>query len=311
MVNVHTGDILWKKTGYVNTPAVTVNGTIVVMYRPNLFSSNTLVALDNSGNVMWSIKYDTGASSDIVCDPTTSNLFFTVGEYLWVLTSSGGLVWKYPLYSYSGMTPSIDSNGNIYVGASDGYLHSVFPSGKLRWYQTFDPFSNRDWSTIDNLHQSLYIRMNYDLLALRLSDGSTKFSIRLNDGYSKLPAIGKDGTIYMVQTSQFSFDVNVTSYDPISGGIQWTSNIPNHNFDTEGRGPPSISNDGVLYVLTDVLSAVDALHGDVLWSQGFMYAKDFTNAPTILPDGSLLTSSDYCWASRVNSWIMTLHLFSF
>ena len=215
------------------------------------------------------------------------------------------------MYSYSGMTPSVDSNGNIYVGASDGYLHSVFPSGKLRWYQTFDPFSNRDWSTIDNLHQSLYIRMNYDLLALRLSDGSTKFSIRLNDGYSKLTTIGKDGTMYLVQTSQLSFNVTVTSYDPISGAMKWTTNIPNSHFDTAGRGPPSITNDGVLYALTDVLSAVDALHGDVLWSQGFMYAKDFTNAPTILPDGSLLTSSDYCWASRVNSWIMTLHLFSF
>jgi outer membrane protein assembly factor BamB len=296
MLNIHTGSIVWQKTGYVNTPAVTANGSIVAMNRPSLVNPNTLVALDVSGDVIWSTVFDTGASSDIVCDPT--NLFFTAGVYLWKLTLGGGLVWKFPLSTYSGMTPSIDSEGNLYVGDGNGYLYSVFPNGKLRWSQKFNSgFLNREWTTIDNLHQSLYVLVNTQLLALKLSDGTTKFTI-LSNSFSELPSIGNDGTIYLVQTLRFSLGVNVSAYDPISGKLRWSTGVPS-NEEQELRGPLSLTKDGILYVLTNELSAVDSKLGKVLWSLNFPASKDFTNSPTILPDGSLLISSDYCYASRV------------
>jgi outer membrane protein assembly factor BamB len=52
--------------------------------------------------------------------------------------NNGTLKWKYQTGGWIiGSSPAIASNGTIYIGSNDNYLHAINPDGTLKWrYQT-------------------------------------------------------------------------------------------------------------------------------------------------------------------------------
>jgi len=58
---------------------------------------------------------------------SNNNLYFADNFYLYALTSSGQLIWKYPAYKAS--EPVIGSDGKIYI-ADSSYLYVLTPNGE-------------------------------------------------------------------------------------------------------------------------------------------------------------------------------------
>lgn len=89
--------------------------------------------------------------------------------------------------------PLLDSEGNIYVGCSDGQLYSLTGEGKNRWSFKSDGQLSSDLHILSD--GTIYAYSGNDTLYALNTDGSLKTS------YQKLgsfvpPAIGEDGTIY-------------------------------------------------------------------------------------------------------------------
>ena len=59
--------------------------------------------------------------------------FGSYDYYLYALSPSGVLKWKYPTESYVESSPAVTTNGTIYFGSDDYYLYALSPNGSLKW----------------------------------------------------------------------------------------------------------------------------------------------------------------------------------
>ena len=58
-------------------------------------------------------------------------------NYLYAITSSGTLKWRYLTGDYVWANPTIGADGTVYVGSWDYYFYAITSSGNLKWrYRT-------------------------------------------------------------------------------------------------------------------------------------------------------------------------------
>jgi outer membrane protein assembly factor BamB len=90
--------------------------------------------------------------------------------------------------------PVIGNSGMIYFGSSNGTVSAFYSDGMNKWvYAAMGNVSN---PAIDNNNSTLYVRDDYSLLAINVSNGSTKWSKMLSTGICP-PTIGADGNVYI------------------------------------------------------------------------------------------------------------------
>ena len=91
--------------------------------------------MDQSGNLKWNIQKN---GQEIFSSPALSSdestLYIGIGSQLVAFdAATGSENWSFntggPVYS----SPSVSSDGNIYVGSFDGKLYSIDASGNLNW----------------------------------------------------------------------------------------------------------------------------------------------------------------------------------
>jgi outer membrane protein assembly factor BamB len=88
--------------------------------------------------------------------------------------------------------PLLDSEGNIYVGCSDGLLYSLKSDGTSRWTFKSDGELSSDLFMLSD--GTIYVYSGNDTLLSLNPDGSLKKSYQNSILLS--PAIGDDGSIY-------------------------------------------------------------------------------------------------------------------
>ncbi len=229
-----------------------------------LCSDEILYAINPDGTVKWEFEAeDYIANSAAIYNDTI--YFADMYGYLYALSLNGTLKWKFDMGAKSLCTPSIDENGIIYCSTNwlgtYNKIYAIYPNGTKKWEWT-SPFNPLEGDThgFAVTNDALYFA-TYEgkLYALDKENGSMKWYAYLSTEYTPykyptLPAIGKDGTIWVAcnRYDRESGPDNAYLYAFTSDGekkyeIKLTSAKP---YIHAWPGSPSIAEDGTIYVAT-------------------------------------------------------------
>ncbi|MCK5260723.1 MAG: PQQ-binding-like beta-propeller repeat protein [Thermoplasmatales archaeon] len=188
--------------------------------------------------------------------------------------------WRYMTNSWIEDTPVIDSNGIIYVGSFDGYIHAVYPNGTMKWKYKAGQFGGiLGSSPAINEDGIIYVGSWDDYLHAINPNGTRKWKFCVHDNIASSPAIAEDGTIYFGTMGNKVYAVNP------DGTEKW-------HYDTGSwiTSDPAIGNDGTIYIgsTDDYLYALYP-NGTLRWRfKTGMYVK---GPPSIAEDETIYIGS--------------------
>jgi outer membrane protein assembly factor BamB len=258
------------------TPAIGADGTIYVIGNPN---DAILIALNPNGTLRWSLYLGgTEVRSSPAIGPD-GRIYVTNGQtpggYLYCVNPDGTVAWRRYLDWEANSTPCFGDDGTIYVGSAN-YLNAVRPDGTILWrFPVFYPvrgtiarsgnrlfFGSMDYAfRCVNLSGQLLWQLvtnNYIECGPALTDSQVCFPS--NDGRFNLynhsgtyqgrtsigtrsgaPAIGADGTIYVIANGGWS----VFALNPANLLVRWRYNLSLGS----SLSAPAIGADGTVYLL--------------------------------------------------------------
>lgn len=184
------------------------------------------------------------------------------------------------------MAPAIGSDGTIYAGSQDGYLHAWDgATGTLKWQ--FQATGSILTCPAISLDGTVYLASHGNgskLYAINGATGAKKWEFDTGQDASftssSSPTIGNDGTVYVHGNWKF-FAINgatgVKKWEfPLSGGMY---------------SPPALGPDGTLYFGSGTkYYAVDAATGVQKWD--FTIGPVSPSAPVLGPDGTLYVANE-------------------
>lgn len=198
---------------------------------------------------------------------------------------SSNLLWRIsPETNYGGAV--IGRDGTAYIGNLLGQFLAVRPDGTIKWTISLS-------HTVESTPAILldgriaFDAANGTLFVLN-PDGSPSWSFETGVTCTcteTSPAIGRDGTIYFA-----SGEILYALYP--DGSVRWT-----YDSVYDIVGPPAVTPDGVVYLPSGALIAVDA-NGAFLW-QSPLFAPQGT--PAIGVDGTIYVNS----ASPIHLYALT------
>lgn len=178
---------------------------------------SSLYALDLDGNLVW--KFECGLIRHPTLVDNNGNIYFTPEErpqYFYSLTPDKEIRWVVTLpesyFEYS--TPTIDSQGNIYLAIKDK-LYSYQYDGSFRWEYVFND-STLSWREefwqplICDSEGTIYLGSTYGNYYYAISsDGELKWKLPLDGNQVDYTgAISKDGTLYLGTHKSSLWDQN-------------------------------------------------------------------------------------------------------
>jgi outer membrane protein assembly factor BamB len=202
----NNGNELWRieRGGiYFSSPAVDDDGVIYV----SSFNGD-VYAINPNGSIIW----DFISNNEIRSTPSIDNdgnVLIQSGGTLYCLNSDDGtIIWDLHVSS-TYLSPSIDSDGVIYLGNYRGDFYAIYPNGEIKWTVDFDTLSDSAfWQSSVAISNNgiLYIGTSIDypysrggeIIALDSDDGTIIWQkIIANNWISSSPSIGADGTVYI------------------------------------------------------------------------------------------------------------------
>jgi hypothetical protein len=200
------GKLKWKKEIDYGTPGDPVIGKDGTIY---LAQGRYLYAFDSKGNIKWIYENGNQLTTPAIAEDGT--LYVGSGNSLCAISQHATTLWKYetvdkPNLGYTS-SPVIGSDGSIYVTSeawdSSGYIflsseiHAIRPSGKVKWVKELSYY---DYSSVRSVPAigkdgTIYIIIDYSGLCAFSKSGDLKWSL---EGFSSKasPAISDDGTLY-------------------------------------------------------------------------------------------------------------------
>jgi len=140
--------------------------------------------------------------------------------------------------------PTLDPNGNIYVGDESGTLYSISPDGQLRWtFVTAGPIYG---SVAVDRSRVYLVALDSSLYCLDTT-GKLHWSVNLKDELYVGPAIDKNGTIYVGTDRGLLVAVSP------QGRIRWQRSVSG-----EVTSAPTIDARGLIYQTADSVYCFDA-----------------------------------------------------
>lgn len=228
ILNVGSPQIKWKKLlgGFAaGTPAedkdknIYANAAIIIKNKNGAIdyekSYYRLISFNSSGKIRW--QKDLGemkknSSYAQFFTPVVSDGvgYINAGNSIYAFSLANGETQK--IFSLEGESsevyyvnsPSVAADGSIYISASDGYLYAIGSEGEMKWRKeikgiiyrsTFIPSIGADGT--------IYIGGENTFYALNSADGSEKWQYSVAEdfpgekAYAGVPAIAKDGTVYV------------------------------------------------------------------------------------------------------------------
>jgi len=299
-----------------SSPAVGSDGSIYVGTR-----DNTLLSLNSNGTVKW-ISPGLGdiRSSPIIGPDGTiyiadSNAIIA-GGYLYAIDPANGhQKWSYQTGNVYDQSPAVDSNGVVYIGCADNFVHAIDAGGSEIWrfpgqggpfssiaigknqtlyfvatggsgYQGYlyavgpPPPSSPIWPMFrhNSFHTGKSPNMGPTTSNLKWSVDTGPFSVNPAGLFSS-PAIDASGTVYIGGNS-------LRAYYP-DGTLKWEFNSESSPF----MSSPAIGNNGIIYAaeLVGRLYALDPTTGREITRCGI--TNLIYSSPVIGPDGIIYFGS--------------------
>lgn len=218
-----------------------------------------LHAVYPNGTMKWKQKLTSTQPQELAIDPDGTIYVGLTGHFCaynpngtlkWIFNIDGGKLF----YGH----PTIDSNGTIYTGTTDGYLYTIYPNGTLKWRNT-DSGDVRG-PALDNQGNIYFTSRDFHLYCIN-PNGTLKWKTeKLKAPFDYGPVIGDDGTIYALPRDNWLY-----AFNP-DGSEKWGMQIP------DGAGQVSIAPNGNLIIcgLNDYVVAINPNNCNILWT----YAVD-------------------------------------
>ncbi len=322
----------WKYTtggGIYNSPAIADDGTICFgssdgkvyalrsesegyqadSYWPKFKQNNKNTGIVNRlVNKKWEFETSIGI---YLSSPAIDNEVVYIGsqdDNLYAIYKDTGLQkWAFTTGGNVESTPSIGSDGTIYVGSDDSNkLYAINPDDGTEKWNFIMGGRTRSAPAIGS-DGTVYVGSNdFKLYAINPENGTQKWNFTTGDsiGDTASPIIGNDGTIYIGSNDDKLYAVN--SED---GTEKWS-------FTTLGDiyASPAISEDGVIYIGSNdhKLYAINPEDGTKNWE--FDAGDGIWTSPIVGSDGTIYVSSSTIlyainsngtqkWVYDVGDWI--------
>ena len=229
---------LWKfSTGGAikSSPVIGAQGTIYVGSE-----DMNLYAINPDGRKQWA--FSTGgfveSAPAIGADGTIYTCSYIppsplpVTPYFYAVNPNGTLKWSYPLNS--SISPTIGTDGTIYIAADDGNLYALTDNGtsaSLKWSTKISPTSSPAIGTDGNI----YVGGGNHLYQIT-PDGTVQGTFGTLGPIYSSPTIGQDGTIY--------FGCDDDNFYAVTTGWNFAAVDVNYPIETS----PVIGPDGTIFV---------------------------------------------------------------
>lgn len=227
--------------------AIARDGTIYVAG----YNDRTLYSLNPDGttNGAWPIA-SSGYMQPSPVLTTNDDVLMLCGTYLYLMNPDGTTqrMWTVGTGSYS--TPTIGSDGTIYVGALDSRLYAFNPDGTTQ----------RTWTTRKSINYSsvaigtngiLYVGDTGGNLYGFDPAGTTQHIWTADDDIYSSPSVAEDGTIYVGSnygTNDPAWDPNFYAFNPDgTTDIVWRLDAGSGS-SARIQASPAISSDGTVYI---------------------------------------------------------------
>ncbi len=215
----------------VSTPAVGSDGTIYVTTTRGLFAVGTNQA------VKWERRYESGISGSPAIGPNGTVIVHTDDGFLRGISSGGSELWTTAVPGASYSSPSIGSDGVIYIGAEDNQVYAVSSAdGALRW--KYDAGGAVYASVSIGSDGTLYVGTLEGRFHAITSAGARKWVYTTGGAISSSAAIGADGTLYFGSYDKKLYALTST------GTLKWS-------YETAGEiraSSPAVAQDGTVYI---------------------------------------------------------------
>ncbi|MFO7791993.1 MAG: PQQ-binding-like beta-propeller repeat protein [Candidatus Saliniplasma sp.] len=245
-------------------------------------SKNTGLSTYHTENLTDEIRWEFDTEGFIISSPTLgSDGTIYIGSSdtrLYAIKQNGVLKWSYKTEGQIRSSPAVDDNDNIYFGSRDGYFYSVDNNGELRW--RFEDGSRIDSSPIIDTLGNIYFGTEDGILYSISEDGDLNWEFHGADGdILTSPALDENGNII--------FGSNDGSVYSVSQDMEI-----NWEFETDGSvgSSPSIDDDGNVYFGSND-GKLYSLSPDGFKRWNYTTENWIDSSPSIGPEGNIYFGS--------------------
>ncbi|MFQ3612046.1 MAG: PQQ-binding-like beta-propeller repeat protein [Fimbriimonadales bacterium] len=217
-----------------SSPAIGPNGKIYVTNGQT--PGGYLYCINPDGTVDWRLYLGTEANS-IPCFGPDGTIYVGSAYHLNAVNPDGTFRWRYPVY-YPVQSTVAFANNRILFGAWDMVFRSITPTGTLGW-QVIAGGILESGPAVDDTHVYFASRQG-ELRRYDVNTGVLRWRASLTTR-SSTPAIGSDGTVYLVAWGGNRF----FAINPTNGLTRWQFNLSIGSQYTS----PAIGADGTVYLV--------------------------------------------------------------
>jgi len=256
-------------------PVIGINDTIYVATYTipfplsNYTCGDYLYAISKEGKILWKFDFKgDGPYSTPVVDSKGViyiNAHTKEGGSLYAIYPNGALKWKRNLGVLPSADPSISPDGDIYVYSyhNKSSLYVIASNGRVKRVYNYNCEAYGAIPVIDE-DGTIYIRFGKWMAIDR--NGSVKWKLNISD--ITMPAISRDGAIYITHYNSLMNKVYIYSIEKDSGTTKWKFGI-----DGESVTYPVIGGSGTIYVCLNATLYAITPNGKVLWQKNMNQAK--------------------------------------
>ncbi len=235
----------------------------------------------NTDHIDGTLKWSFWTNQAIYSSPTIGSdgtiYVGSITSKFHAINPDGTEKWQFNTGGDIASSPAIGSDGTIYVGSGDSNLYAIRPNGTEKWKFSTGGFI--DSSLLIGSDGTIYFGSSDNRLYAVNPNGTEKWSFSTTDDVNSSPAIGSDGTIYVG-----SQDNNLYAVNP-NGTEKW-------HFSTEDwvDSSPAIASDGTIYVGSHDNNLYSLYpNGTKKWH--FSTSSSVASSPAIGSDGTIYVGS--------------------
>jgi hypothetical protein len=183
-----------------SSPTVAIDGTIFIG------KGDKLLAIDSEGYLRWSVVIgDAYASAPVITKDGTVLINGAFGDIakLYAITAQGKKRWEFlPDLGSISTSPALSNTGVLFTGSDIFEIYSIDLYGKLLWHSKIQGFMY--YPPVITSDGLVYITSSNEVDGKWLSwvesfdlRGTETWFITL-DGVATVPALGEDGTLYLL-----------------------------------------------------------------------------------------------------------------